>query len=137
MSLKILILEDDKNRIVTFRDKLSRHTLVFVKTAADAIALIQGEAEAGAAFDVIFLDHDLGGQTFVSTADENTGSEVVRWMITYSGVLQHPYVIIHSMNFPAAIAMEKALVYEDIAFVYRIPFTQLVSSYLDDPTFLQ
>jgi CheY-like chemotaxis protein len=137
MTLKILILEDDPQRITTFHAKLSRHTLVFTDTAADAIAWIQREAEAGQAFDVIFLDHDLGGQAYVSQSDPNTGSEVVRWLTTYGGVLEQPYIIIHSMNTPAAEAMEKNLANHGFEFIYRIPFTQLISKYLDDPSFLQ
>lgn len=135
--LKILILEDDQNRIATFRNKLSRHTLVFVETASDAIATIKGAAEVGSAFDVIFLDHDLGGEAYVDPSNQNTGSEVVRWLTSYGGVLEQPYIIIHSMNHPAATSMQKALDRDGYEFVYRIPFVQLVSTYLDDPTFLQ
>lgn len=137
MTLKILILEDDQNRIDTFRTKLSRHTLFFVSTAADAIAWIRSEAEAGAAFDVIFLDHDLGGEAFVNTNNKNTGSEVVRWLTSYQGVLEQPYIIIHSMNHPAAASMQAALEAKGFEFIYRIPFIQLVSKFLDDPSFLQ
>lgn len=134
--MKILVLEDDQNRIDTFRTKLSRHTLVFVETAADAIALIQSETEAGTAFDVIFLDHDLGGETCIDTKNTNTGSGVVRWMLSYQRTLGQPHVIIHSMNTPAAESMQVNLETNGFDFVYRIPFTQLVSSYLDDPSFL-
>lgn len=132
MTLRILILEDDKGRTATFFSKLSRHTLVFVATAADAISLIKNEV-----FDVIFLDHDLGGETFVSVEDRNTGSEVIRLLVSGNEITKRPYIIIHSLNTPAADSMQKTLVNNGFEFVYRIPFTQLVSQYLDDPSFLQ
>lgn len=131
--LKILVLEDDLRRVQIFRQKLVGFDLTFVETAMDAIGAIQDEE-----FDVIFLDHDLGGQVYVSTADKNTGSEVVRWMLASQGALFHydPYIIIHSLNTPAAESMETALKRAKFSFVYRIPFTTLREKYLDDPSFL-
>ena len=136
MTLKILILEDDPMRIDVFRDSLSRHKLFFVHEAANAIALIKSEVEAGDAFDVIFLDHDLGGETFVDYRHKNTGSEVVRWIRSYGGVLNQPYIIIHSMNTVEAMNMERGLVSHGLEFVYHIPFSRLMSHYLNDPSFL-
>lgn len=132
--LSVLVLEDDLNRVDIFKRKLGgRFDLCFVETAMDAIVAIQSED-----FDVIFLDHDLGGEVYVSTEDTNTGSEVVRWMIAYHGALftYNPYVIIHSLNTPAAEDMERKLKSADFPFVYRIPFTALKQKFLDDPSFL-
>jgi hypothetical protein len=54
-------------------------------------------------FDVICLDHDLGGKAFVDSEDENTGYQVA----TYIATNKIPYgkCIIHSLNFPGAMRM--------------------------------
>ena len=133
--MKILILEDDNNRIVKFRDKLSRHALLFVNSAADAIKLLLNEGET---FDMIFLDHDLGGEVYVDSSNTNTGSEVVRWLISdQDRIMIQPYIIIHSLNYPAAQEMQLNLTNYGYKYVYRIPYTKLVSDYLDDPHFLE
>lgn len=130
--LKILILEDDMNRIETFGKYLSvnEFDMTFVVTAAEAIAHLEEDE-----FDVVFLDHDLGGEVYVDTADKNTGSEVVRWL-TRPPLLRPPVMIVHSMNTPAAQSMELALA-DDGYTVHRIPFPTLVTNYLNDPSFLR
>lgn len=127
---KILILEDDENRVEIFREMLGqRHDLTVVDTAQDAIDEIDSDI-----FDVIFLDHDLGGQTYVAASDMNTGSEVVRNM-TRRAVVLSASVVIHSMNTPAAASMQSQLVNAGYHPVHRIPFSKLVS-FLDDPGFI-
>lgn len=149
--LNILILEDDPRRVEVFESKLGdKHKLTCVDTAQAAIELLEKEK-----YDVVFLDHDLGGETFVDPHDPNTGSEVVRWMVTPDNLchIKGQVIIIHSMNFPAAQSMKASL--EDARFsvehspqvnwkqlgtwefeVYYIPFIKLLSNYLDDPSFL-
>ncbi len=131
--MRILILEDDIDRMEVFYSKLANdHTVVWVDTASQAIGYL-GRGD----FDVVFLDHDLGGEVFVNQADANTGSEVVRWMVSTDTLLSRPTVVIHSLNFPAARSMEDSLNRSDrFDNVYRIPFNQLASRYLDDPGFL-
>ena len=132
--MKILILEDDLNRIETFKVKLGlQHELTFVDTAEAAIEELHEK------FDVVFLDHDLGGEQMVDTADENTGSEVVRWLTETEKGNSHVFTsfIIHSMNLPAAKSMENTLKYHfSKDYVHRIPFTSLVTNYLDDPSWI-
>lgn len=129
--VKILILEDDPNRVDIFRATLGdRHSLAFAETAAAAIAAINSTP-----FDVIFLDHDLGGQTYVAESDENTGSEVVRHLAYACGGGRETPIIIHSMNLPAAQAMQKNLLAAGYRHVYQIPFSKL-TEYLVDPGFI-
>ena len=126
--MRIFILEDDHERIKTFRVKLASHELAIVENAQDAITLLSNDQ----AFDIMFLDHDLGGEQMIGTEGANTGSEVVRWM--RSNQQQYCPVIIHSLNQPAAEDMKAKL--EEVAMeCYRIPFTTLVDK-LDDPTFI-
>lgn len=130
---KILILEDDPNRVDIFRATLGdRHSLAFTETASAAIAAIDSTS-----FDVIFLDHDLGGQTHVAASDVNTGSEVVRHLahVRQDTNLDAP-IIIHSMNIPEAQAMQKRLIAAGFRHVYQIPFSQLSKNYLLDPGFI-
>lgn len=131
--LKILILEDDMRRIDTFGQHLcvNEFDITYVTTAEEAIRhLSEGE------FGVVFLDHDLGGEVYVDPANENTGSGVVRWMLQNVETVHDPDIVIHSMNTPAAMAMEQDLKTK-YGFVYRIPFPNLVTNYLNDPSFLR
>ena len=135
-SMRIFILEDDHERIKTFRRKLIGHEIVVTETAQDAINTLGTERDAmdrASRFDLIFLDHDLGGEQMVATAGRNTGSEVVRWMVLEMG--KAPLVIVHSLNTPAAMEMQAKLC--DAGFdCHRIPFTKLVHD-LDEPNFLR
>ena len=92
--MKILILEDKDERLKQFNDNLCSedNQLMMVKEAVYAIDYLSNEK-----WDVLFLDHDLGGQINVSSENENTGSEVARFL------KQHPFlipnlVILHSLN---------------------------------------
>lgn len=135
---RILILEDDPNRMEIFRVSLEgRHEIVASDNAADFIKLLEDDAA-----DVIFLDHDLGGQTYVAASDVNTGSEVVRFMTRGGDAgfgsfyrYHNTPIIIHSHNIPAAERMQQNLVAIGYSRVHRIPFSKLVS-FLDDPGFI-
>lgn len=129
--MKILILEDDPNRILTFRRSLIGQNLTIVETATEAIKELENPESD---FSIIFLDHDLGGKIFVSEADENTGSEVVRWMISNMETI--PTVVIHSHNEPAALNMQSALKsrYSNTA-IQRVPFIHL-KKLMESPNFI-
>ena len=99
--MRVLVLEDDKNRVREFKQRMLEIGVVadYVDKAHDAIKLL-GEKE----YDLIFLDHDLGGEVFVNVANSNTGSEVARW------ISAHPVtcpVVIHSLNPVGADNMKK------------------------------
>jgi CheY-like chemotaxis protein len=133
--MRIFILEDDHERIKTFRRKLIGHEIVVAETAQEAINALGTHKDAmtrASRFDLIFLDHDLGGEQMVSTAGRNTGSEVVRWMVTEMG--KCPSVIVHSLNTPAALEMQNKLCEIGVD-CHRIPFTKLVHD-LDEPNFI-
>ena len=128
---RILVLEDDPKRIEVFKSVLGgKHAVSYVETARDCIDLLETEK-----FDVVFLDHDLGGEVYVSEAHTNTGSEVVRWLMLHVQDLD-PYVIVHSHNTVAAERMQSNLQRAAFSHVYRIPFATLVAKYFHDPSFL-
>ena len=62
-----------------------------VNTAQECIDRLQIDA-----YDVVFLDHDLGGQQFQDTREKNSGSEVVRWISEHKPKVGCFYV--HSLN---------------------------------------
>jgi CheY-like chemotaxis protein len=89
---RVLILEDNKERIVQFRKNLNGLNVVVDEHAVDAIQHLQNED-----WDVLFLDHDLGDAVCVSTNNKDTGSEVARWL--ESNPTRKPrIIIIHSLN---------------------------------------
>lgn len=118
--MKILVLEDDPSRITVFKRSFVGHDVDFAETAAGAIGFLSSFR-----YDIIFLDHDLGGEKWVSSSHKNTGSEVVRWLVGWyngekneRGRYLYPYspaswphtiFIIHSMNSVAAPLMAKNL----------------------------
>ena len=96
----ILFLDDDTRRTDEIRLRLRAVAceLLTVETAAECIVRL-GEAR----FDLVLLDHDLGGETFVESSRDDCGMEVVRWLRANGG--EHGAFIVHTMNTIAAAAM--------------------------------
>lgn len=75
MRLRILILDDDKNRHSQFFNKYgAEYTITYTYDAKSCIKILEDEV-----FDVVFLDHDLGGKTYCAS-DENSGYAVAKWL---------------------------------------------------------
>ena len=103
--MKILILEDQPARVNSFQRLLTDHDVFVTNDARECIELL-GQDE----FDILFLDHDLGGpenQPELSYDPENCGSTVANWLHR-SGV-SIGRIYIHSLNYPASIAMMNIL----------------------------
>ncbi len=97
---RILLLDDDRSRITAFVtriDDVSR-SITPVETAESCIQLL-----ASTVWDLVLLDHDLGGETFVDSARSDTGAEVVRWL--RSNQKPHGAFVVHSMNPVGAASM--------------------------------
>lgn len=112
--MKILILEDCPERTKKFQQKLIGHIVMFTTTSKDCISALETDA-----FDVIMLDHDLGGQTYVIPCD-NTGYGVVKWLVEHEDRVPNQ-IFIHSLNGPAA-GMMKKLFEDNEIFVQYVPF---------------
>jgi CheY-like chemotaxis protein len=100
--MKILVLDDDENRLKAFRRKFIGHEVDCVTIASEAIELLKQST-----FDSAFFDHDLGGKVFVASGP-GTGYEVAKWLE------EHPdrkpkMVYIHSFNPVGANNMKRAL----------------------------
>lgn len=95
--MKILFLDENINRKAVFftscRERHPGATLRWVSTAQECIESLKED------WDYICLDHDLGGEIFVSPEEENSGSAVVRWIKNNKEVVpQNALYIVHSFN---------------------------------------
>lgn len=91
--MRIFLLEDDPSRIFRFTQALIGHevtTCMHVDQARDAWR---------PPYDVVSLDHDLGGDTFVDSAHANTGAAFARWLTGRPDEeLMPPRWFTHSLN---------------------------------------
>lgn len=99
--MKILLLEDDLNRVREFEKRVSElnenSLLVHTKTAIDCINKLKTDK-----FELILLDHDLGGEIYVDSNREDTGSEVARWISNNRQSVNGAIIITHSYNIVGA-----------------------------------
>ena len=93
---RILILEDDPYRAAAFLERFPGAEIA--READRAIALLLESA-----WDVLFLDHDLGGSIY-----DPTGYEVASWLREHPGCIP-PRVILHSLNPSGRARMKQAL----------------------------
>lgn len=92
--MKIFILEDNKERINFFKEKLNKHDLFITDNVYDAIEYIDKSYKE---IDLYFLDHDLGDEIYVNTNDYNTGTTLAKHIKTKEDL--NGRIIIHSMNY--------------------------------------
>jgi ActR/RegA family two-component response regulator len=95
MAHRIFFLDDDR-----IRHKRAMPFLLHeaAYTAKQAISMLQKKE-----YDVICLDHDLGGDVMVNSDREDCGMEVVRWMVEAKPPAK--VVVLHSLNHVAAANM--------------------------------
>ena len=101
---KVLVLEDNKQRIDFFNKIFKNYDYTICETAKEAMEVLDREE-----FNVIFLDHDLGGLTFVDSSQEESGATVVRHIIA-RGSQKDAFFMIHSQNPVGAAYMLNLLV---------------------------
>lgn len=126
---RILILEDDPNRIYTFVEKLHpQHDVTIVTTAEAAKKALQEGF-----YNVLFLDNDLGGEQHLQLdmSREDCGYAVAKRLIEPEfierwnrGVLGMS-VIVHTMNPEASAAITSLLQANGYCDVHRIPYSSL------------
>lgn len=95
-SMNVLFLDDSPERRSRFTSLVPHGQCV--ETAQECIDRLASQS-----WDVVFLDHDLGGEAMMPTTHQNSGSAVVRWMIEQRSPVR--YVVVHSLNSPAATGM--------------------------------
>lgn len=117
----IVILEDDPNRMEQFYKKLEGRAIIHHFEDVDPCEEFLRDNRANENnISMIFLDHDLGGEIFVSSSSHNTGfTMALKIRDIYHG--GYPEVIIHSMNPAGAKNINDVLPTGQ-----RIPFSALI-----------
>ena len=131
--MKILILEDDAERINWLLPRLFPHRVFVCRTAQEALTVLGSET-----FDVIFLDHDLSNEHYqiyaecevtqevvahVDRFDHETGFAVAKHLRDNPECSPNAQIIIHTMNSWQGDRMHKEL--EHRPRVVRAPFSHL------------
>lgn len=101
--MNIFILEDDPERNRLFKDKLgTKHMLTMTTTSDEAIEQLKVQK-----FDLLLLDHDLGGRQMVASSQYDTGFRVACEIPTT--INQDTPTIVHSYNGGGALKMISVL----------------------------
>jgi CheY-like chemotaxis protein len=127
--VRILVLEDDSERISWFMKRAFGMAVDFAKTVGEALELLQSNE-----YTQIFLDHDLNdqhykacdGEVCTGEFDEETGFAVAKWLGDNPGRSEDAEVIVHTLNEPAAKRMVREL-HRGRRSYQRIPFNALLS----------
>jgi len=101
--MRVLVLDDDRSRLVAFRRSLIGAVVKCVEHVADCIR----ELESNEIFDFVFLDHDLDGKVYVPSGP-GTGYEVVQWIKNHPEKMPK-HVILHTLNEIGAACMVEEL----------------------------
>ena len=90
--MKIMFLDDDPNRHTQLMSALVGFdsSVDWAQTAQEAIKFLSSNE-----YDIIYLDHDLGGKIMVESGEE-TGYEVAKWI--NDNMENLPPIVIHSLN---------------------------------------
>lgn len=110
---RILFLDDYNLRLKWAADEFYDDDLVAVTTAAGAIMALENYGP----WDLVMLDHDLGGEVFVDRMRKDCGMEVVRWITKNKPEIAE--IIVHSGNQNAAKIMVWGLKKHGYAAEYR------------------
>lgn len=93
--MRILVLDDDKERLKHFKQKLIGHIVDCVETAWEAIELLEKNE-----YTHIFLDHDLGGKVY-QPSGPGTGYEVAEWIHNHKDAKAYK-IVVHSFHLHGA-----------------------------------
>lgn len=100
--MKVLILDDNPIRLSLFRSKLIGHTVFTTMTSEEAIDALKSDD-----FDIVSLDHDLGGEQMVDSG-KGTGYEVAEFLSKNPDRMPKE-IYIHSYNPVGAKNMQRIL----------------------------
>lgn len=118
----IVFLDDDPNRAALQFQRMNerdQQRTFWVQTVPETIQMLKDYTQR---LDIVSLDHDLGGETYVHLAREDCGMEVVRWLEKRPAELySHVRFIVHTWNESAGIKMTRRLRKKGYR-VIRVPF---------------
>jgi len=116
---RVLVLDDDYDRHVTFRALLLGHDIICCYTAEQAIDSLEKSPQ----FDLACLDHDLNSAQAAGIGDhESCGMDVAEHIIAMAPERRPKRVIVHSWNVDRAMKMAYLLHKAGVQ-VSRIPFS--------------
>jgi hypothetical protein len=111
---KMLFLDDNTKRIDSARRQYAdKYDLTVVTNAKECLRYLCRQQ-----WDILSLDHDLGGDDF-QDPDEKSGMEVVRYMLGWMKQYSKPEVWVHSSNLFAANSMIDSLRGADFRAQYK------------------
>jgi len=110
---KVLVVEDDPNRVQWFMDKFDKIAELFITMIPEIAVDYLDKNEP----DLIFLDHDLGDEVYVDSSS-NTGDAVAQ-ALQFLGN-KGGNVVIHTLNPIGAVNMKARL-----PLAHVIPFRRL------------
>lgn len=110
--MKILVVEDNKERREWFLGRFNTDELHLTDSAAEAVTLLDEHL-----YDIIFLDHDLKPHHNGFDDDGTSGYEVAKHIIEAF----RPRVIVHSQNIYGSLRMAEFLRGRGLT-VEQIPF---------------
>jgi CheY-like chemotaxis protein len=119
----IFLLEDNQSRVDTILNNWRSFTTV---VHADSYYHALSKFDSSIAYDLIMLDHDLGGEIYVDISEDNTGTHFAKWMARNYRFKDVP-IIIHSHNPVGAENMQEILIDGDFTNVTQLPFGTLVN----------
>lgn len=90
--MKIFILEDNEHRMVKFRRELIGHDIDHAATVEEGTSLVVDNK-----YELLFLDHDLGGEELVDSFADNTGYKLAEFIASFTQNKETP-CIVHSCN---------------------------------------
>jgi hypothetical protein len=97
-----LFMDDSYRRQNSAREILEDITIC--QTARACIELLDLNT-----YETVYLDHDLGLETWVDSDRVDSGMEVVRWLEDNPIQRKHPKYVVHSWNGPAGKEMADRL----------------------------
>lgn len=104
----VLFLDDSERRVQVATDFFERKVEgVVLCVAGNAHVAIEYLRLAEEPWDLVMLDHDLGGKVYQDSKEENCGMEVVRYIERTRPEIKQ--IVVHSWNAPAGRRMQQRL----------------------------
>ena len=113
-----IFLDDNPRRTKAIKNRID---VIDVETATECINTISHMIDRDTVIQTLFLDHDLGGQHFQDSSEQNCGMEVVRWLEAHFIEAYIEQIIVHSHNIKAAEIMVDKLAQVGYNVMY-VPF---------------
>lgn len=127
--MRILFLDDNEQRHESQARNCVGHNVDRARNATEAISLMRDNR-----YDLVMLDHDLGGEDSENRMDcDEDGRTVARWMANNAAKFSATTAIVHSLNVNGSTEMVSILRDAGIeAFRHPFAWTKLDVYLLDD-----